>query len=100
MSSATDLTAAECAALDAVDPAAVVEALVSLIAVPSVTGTGAESDIQHRLARTVTELDLDVDLWAMDLAALPATRLPGQRGAAPEGWGLVGAPAARRHGRA
>jgi len=91
MSSATDLTAPERAALDAVDPAAVVEALVSLIAVPSVSGTGEESDIQHRLARTVTELDLDVDLWAMDMAALTASDgFPGMEAPRSEGWGLVG----------
>ena len=53
---------AESAALAAVDAAAVARTLLELLAVPSVTGTAAESDLQHLLARHLQRLDLDVDL--------------------------------------
>ena len=91
MSTTAELTPSERAALDAVDPASIVRDLATLIAIPSVGGTSAESAIQHHLARTVTELDLDVDLWAMDMATLTHSEgYPGMEAPRSEGWGLVG----------
>lgn len=83
--------AAAARALDALDEAGLVSTLVDLVRVPSVTGTDAESELQHRLARDLEEAGLDVDLWPLDLDALRADRdFPGTEADRLEGWGLVG----------
>ena len=46
-----EFTAEESMALESIDKAAVAALLLDLLAVPSVTGTAAESELQHRLAR-------------------------------------------------
>ncbi|MEP9363203.1 ArgE/DapE family deacylase [Nocardioides sp. CN2-186] len=85
-----DLSDAELRALAYVDERELVRDLVDLIAVPSVSGTDAESDIQHRLAKQLGELDLDVDLWQLDLARLTSDpAFPGWEAARSESWGLV-----------
>ncbi|MEO5921000.1 MAG: ArgE/DapE family deacylase [Pseudolysinimonas sp.] len=77
--------------LDALDEDALVEHLVELIRVPSVTGTDAESDLQHRQARELTELGFDVDAWKFDLDALYAhPGFPGTEADRSEGYGVVG----------
>jgi acetylornithine deacetylase len=87
----SDLTAQQTAALDAIDEAALARLLLELLAIPSVSGSAAESEIQHVLARHLTELGLEVDLWPLDLPALhldpdfPGTEVPRD-----ELWGLVG----------
>ncbi|MET7379948.1 ArgE/DapE family deacylase [Streptomyces sp. NPDC005526] len=82
---------AEAAALDEVDEAAVARALQELIAIPSVTGSAAESEIQHHLAGRLERLGMDVDLWSMDLPALRAhPGFPGAEAPREEAWGLVG----------
>ncbi|MFD7137274.1 ArgE/DapE family deacylase [Streptomyces sp. NPDC059894] len=81
----------EAAVLAAIDEAAAARTLLELIAIPSVTGSAAESEIQHHLAGRLERLGLDVDLWGMDLPALyahpgfPRTEAPRE-----EAWGLVG----------
>ncbi|SOD93864.1 ArgE/DapE family deacylase [Blastococcus haudaquaticus] len=86
-----DLTRAEERALAAIDRNAVVASLVDLLAVPSISGTDAESDVQHLLAKDVHALGLDVDLWSMDVAALSAADgFPGSEAPRSEAWGLVG----------
>ncbi|MFS8096895.1 ArgE/DapE family deacylase [Lentzea alba] len=81
----------EAAALAAVDEEAVGRLLLDLLAVPSVTGTAAESELQHVLARQLERLDLDVDLWSMDLPDLRArSEFPGTEAPRTEAWGLVG----------
>jgi acetylornithine deacetylase len=88
------LTRAEERALAAVDRSAVAAALTELLAVPSVGGTDAEADVQHLLAKRLTRLGLDVDLWAMDLPALTADpAFPGAEVTRTEAWGLVGTAA-------
>lgn len=85
------LSDAEAAALSAVDGAAVARTLLELLAVPSVTGSAAESDLQHLLAGHLRRLDLDVDLWSMDLPELRADpAFPGTEAPREEAWGLVG----------
>jgi acetylornithine deacetylase len=87
----TVLTDAEIKALNALDETAMANHLLELLAVPSVTGADAESALQHRLADRLRELDLDVDLWSMDLAALQAhADFPGLEAPRGEAWGLVG----------
>jgi len=86
----TSLTDLERRVLDAVDPQAVVDDLVGMIAVPSVSGADEESEIQHQLAQRVGDLGLDVDLWSMDLPALAAAQaFPGTEADRSEAWGLV-----------
>ncbi|GHB56455.1 acetylornithine deacetylase [Streptomyces viridiviolaceus] len=81
----------EAAALAAIDETALARTLMELIAVPSVTGSPAESELQHDLARRLERLDLDVDLWPMDLPALRADPgFPGAEAPRDEAWGLVG----------
>src|SRR5690348_8242134 len=57
------------AAADAVTAARLVTLLQELIAIPSVTGTAAESEAQHLLARRFETMGLDTDLWSIDLPA-------------------------------
>jgi len=82
----------EAAALAAVDEAAIGRLLLELLEVPSVTGSAAESELQHVLAGHLRRLDLDVDLWSMNLPELRAhERFPGGEAPRTEAWGLVGA---------
>ncbi|KUN75837.1 peptidase M20 [Streptomyces griseoruber] len=81
----------EKAVLAAVDEPDAVGTLRELIAVPSVTGSAAESELQHRLAGRLERLGLDVDLWSMDLPELCAhPDFPGMEVPREEAWGLVG----------
>ncbi|WP_194918379.1 ArgE/DapE family deacylase [Catenulispora rubra] len=84
------LTADESAALAAIDEPGIATTLRDLIAVPSVTGSAAESELQHTLARRLDQLGLDVDLWPMDLPELRADpAFPGTEAPRQEAWGLV-----------
>ncbi|MBM0256567.1 ArgE/DapE family deacylase [Micromonospora sp. 4G55] len=86
----TTLTATEADALAAVDEAGIARTLLELLAVPSVTGSAAESELQHVLARRLDALGLEVDLWAMDLPALRADPdFPGTEAPRDEAWGLA-----------
>jgi acetylornithine deacetylase len=88
---AAGLTDAERAALAALDEQALVDSLVELIAVPSITGSDAESDLQNQLADRLRRLDLDIDLWRFDLDELRADpAFPGTEAPREEAWGLVG----------
>ncbi|MGW1752537.1 ArgE/DapE family deacylase [Streptomyces sp. NPDC002092] len=81
----------EASALAAVDEAGIARTLQELLGVPSVTGSAAESELQHILARHLERLDLDVDLWSMNLPELRAhPRFPGSEAPRTEAWGLVG----------
>jgi acetylornithine deacetylase len=85
------LTSVEKQALNAVDRDGIVTMLTELLAVPSVSGSDAECDIQHVLAKSLGQLDLDVDLWSMDLEELHREPdFPGAEAARTEAWGLVG----------
>ena len=85
-----NLSRDEAAVLAAIDEQALAHTLVELLAVPSVTGSAAESDCQHLLARQCNRFGLDVDLWSMDLAALTADPdFPGNEAPRDEAWGLV-----------
>jgi acetylornithine deacetylase len=85
-----DLADVELRALAGIDEHQLVRDLIDLVAVPSVSGHDAESEIQHRLAKQLRMLDLDVDLWPLDLAALTASPdFPGWEAPRAESWGLV-----------
>ena len=88
------LTTVESRALEAVDRDTLATSLTELLAVPSVTGSDAESDVQHVLAKQLTHLGLDVDLWPLDIPALTASAgFPGTEADRSEAWGLVGTAA-------
>lgn len=85
------LTYADVAVLDAIDEQALVDELVGLLQVPSVTGTDAESDLQHRHATSLSALGFDVDMWQLDLQQLAAhPDFPGTEAPRVEGYGVVG----------
>jgi acetylornithine deacetylase len=87
----TSTTPAESRILDAIDEQALVQEVVDLIRVPSVTGTDAESDLQHRHADQLRELGFAVDAWKLDLDDLYAhPDFPGVEAERHEGYGLVG----------
>ncbi|MGY1809769.1 ArgE/DapE family deacylase [Blastococcus sp. SYSU D00669] len=86
-----DLTTAETAVLDAVDEAWLVDRLRALVAVPSIGGTAAESEVQHLLGDELEQLGCDVDRWRIDLdEAARAPDAPGQEVVRTEAWGVVG----------
>src|SRR3954471_9879375 len=86
-----DLTDVEAQVLDAVDARWTVDRLTRMVAVPSVDGTDAESEIQHEVAGWLEELGCDVDRWQIDLAeAATAPDAQGQEVDRTEAWGVVG----------
>ena len=85
-----DLDDAELRALAFVDERELVRDLSELVAVPSVSGDDAESDVLHLLAKQLRDLDLDIDLWPLDLPSLTADPdFPGWEVPRTEAWGLV-----------
>ncbi|CCG01588.1 ArgE/DapE family deacylase [Blastococcus saxobsidens] len=86
-----ELTAVEARVLSAVDERWAVERLCALIAVPSVGGTPAESEVQQLLGDWLEELGCTVDRWPIELAeASAAPDAPGQEVLRTEAWGVVG----------
>jgi acetylornithine deacetylase len=86
-----DLTDTEARTLSAVDERWVVDRLRTLVAVPSVGGTAAESEVQHLVGDWLEELGCAVDRWPVDLAAAAAAPgAPGQEVVRTEAWGVVG----------
>jgi acetylornithine deacetylase len=86
-----DLTTAEQRAVAAVDESWLVDRLHRLVAVPSVGGTAAESEIQHLVADWLDEFGCEVDRWPIDLAeAASSPDAPGQEVVRTEAWGVVG----------
>ena len=95
----SDLDDVELRALACIDERELVRDLADLVAVPSVSGDDAETDVQHRLAKQLRVLDLDLDLWRLDLAALTADPgFPGWEVPRREAWGLVGTAADTHEG--
>lgn len=86
-----ELTCTEAHVLDALDEQALVSDLVTMIGIPSVTGSDAESELQDWHARRLCALGFDVDLWKLDLGALAARPdFPGTEASRVEGYGVVG----------
>ena len=84
------LHAAEARALAAIDEPELVASLVELVRVPSVTGSDAESELQHRCSSLLANAGLDVDTWKLDLDELTADeQFPGTESPRHEGYGVV-----------
>ncbi|WP_111768477.1 M20/M25/M40 family metallo-hydrolase [Nakamurella deserti] len=84
------LTDVETHALSCLDETALVGDLVELVRIPSITGTDAESELQHRQAAQLAGFGMDVDSWKLDLAELTADpRFPGTEAERVEGYGVV-----------
>lgn len=65
--------------------------LAELVRIPSISGTDAEHDVQHHMARLLASGGLDVDHWSVDLPALAAhPDFPGMEVERDEAWGVVG----------
>ncbi|HEX4811836.1 MAG TPA: ArgE/DapE family deacylase [Nonomuraea sp.] len=80
----------EARVLDAIDEEETVGLLADLVRTPSVTGTDAESELQHRLAGLLAETGMDVDVWKLDLDDLTARPgFPGTEAPRTEGYGVV-----------
>ncbi|MEX2291365.1 MAG: ArgE/DapE family deacylase [Mycobacteriales bacterium] len=78
-------------ALAAVDAGALVQLVQELVALPTVTGSAAESEGQHALERRLRAAGMDTDLWSIDLAAtLADPDFPGLEAPRTQAWGLVG----------
>jgi len=85
------LTPVEARVLDSIDETALVQNLIDLIRVPSITGTDAESELQNAQAGQLRDAGLSVDAWKFDLDALRADpRFPGTEAPRTEGYGVVG----------
>ncbi|MBC7707606.1 ArgE/DapE family deacylase [Polaromonas sp.] len=85
------ITSAEARVLDAIDEAVLVETLVTMLQIPSVTGTAAESDMQAWQARLLAEIGFEVDHWKLDLDELAVhPDFPGTEAPRTEGYGTVG----------
>ncbi|MGI5270536.1 ArgE/DapE family deacylase [Nonomuraea sp. CA-218870] len=77
--------------LDAIDESDAVNLLAETVRVPSITGTDAESELQHHFAGLLTEAGMDVDVWKLDLDDLRGRDgFPGTEAPRAEGYGVVG----------
>ncbi len=77
--------------LDALDDDRVVADLRELVRIPSVDGTPGEAEAQRWCADRLAGLGLDVDHWAIDLAAVSADPdFPGAEVERDEAWGCAG----------
>lgn len=87
----SSLTRADARVLGAIDEHWLVDALARMIRVPSVTGSDAESELQHWHARELSTLGFDVDHWKLDLDDLAShPDYPGSEAPREEGYGTVG----------
>ncbi|WP_199320166.1 ArgE/DapE family deacylase [Leptolyngbya sp. FACHB-261] len=78
-------------ALATLDLTGLVACLQQLIAIPSTTGSNAESVAQHWLAERFAESGFEPDLWPIDLATTKAAPdFPGSEAPRSQAWGLVG----------
>jgi acetylornithine deacetylase len=64
------LSAAERSVLARLDEHALVESLMELVRIPSVGGTDAEVEVQEHAAVMLADLEVEVDRWDVDVAAL------------------------------
>ncbi|MCY7412070.1 MAG: ArgE/DapE family deacylase [Salinibacterium sp.] len=85
------LTPVETRILAGLDESALIDNLIDLVRVPSITGSDAESELQARQSADLTTWGFSVDAWKFDLDELRAHPLyPGTEAERSEGYGVVG----------
>jgi acetylornithine deacetylase len=96
---AVSITDLEARVLTAIDDAAVVSDLRTLVETPSVVGTDAEHDVQSWMAERLKSLGLEVDHWRIDVgAAALHDDFPGMEVERSEAYGVVGVSDSREAG--
>ena len=86
----TTISPFEARMLNSLDEQRLVDSLVALVRIPSITGTAEESQLQHDQAAELALYGFDVDSWKFDLEELTAHPLfPGIETDREEGYGLV-----------
>lgn len=86
----TQISHFEESVVGALDENALVHDLISLVKIPSITGSAEESELQHSQALQLGELGFDIDLWKLDLDNLKSQEdFPGVEVERSEGYGLV-----------
>jgi len=88
-----DTSTATAAVLEAVDALrdTMLDELIDVLRVPSVSGTDAENDAQHHMSGVLDRGGMEVDHWPIDLPTLTAhPDFPGMEVDRREAWGLVG----------
>ena len=88
-----DTSTATAAVLEAVDALrdTMLDELIDVLRVPSVSGTDAENDAQHHMSGVLDRGGMEVDHWPIDLPTLTAhPDFPGMEVERHEAWGLVG----------
>ena len=61
-----------------------------MVRVPSITGSDAESELQHWCVDRLRTAEMDTDVWKLDLDGLRADpRFPGTEAPRVEGYGVV-----------
>jgi acetylornithine deacetylase len=85
----TDQTARVLDAVEALREPMIAE-LATVVRIPSVGGTDAENDAQHYIAARLSESELEVDHWRLDIADLTSRPdFPGMEVERREAWGVV-----------
>jgi acetylornithine deacetylase len=91
ISTSTSKAAATQAALAALDMPGLIACLQEIIAIPSITGTPAESTAQRRFAQILRENSFDTDEWQIDLPSTTSHQdFPGMEAPRTEAVGVVG----------
>jgi acetylornithine deacetylase len=85
----SELSAAEAAVLDAVDPDALLATVADLVAVPTLGG--AETPGQELVAGIMRAIGMDTEVWEIDLGLLAAHERFGMEVDRTEAFGVVGA---------
>ena len=86
----SELSPAVADALSAITPDRLVTVLQELLAVPTITGTDAESAGQHAMAGRLEAMGLETDLWQIDLDhTLRVPGFPGLEAPRTQAWGVV-----------
>ena len=96
-----DLSVAAMRVMEAVDEmtATMIDAVATLVKIPSISGTDAENDAQHHMATLMEAGGLDTDRWQIDLPVMYASpQFPGVEVDRTEAWGLVGRLPGTGHG--
>ena len=86
----SNLTVTEQQALAAIDLEGLLATLDALVAVPSLSGSADEVQVQHRVAKVMRQLGIDVETWALDFEQLKQHRSYSAEIDRSDGLGVIG----------